>query len=99
MPISQHKATVGRKLWVWVPPKIDGVLDTQQGFDATVLYVKTDGSVFVRATTHTGADLYLEVEVHDPSEEDMHHIGWDHDAKPFATWMPYQKQQMDAAKS
>lgn len=94
---SSNKATVGRKVWLWTN-SLDGVLDANQAFDATVKYVHADGSVNVTAHTHTGAPMFVEaLEVHDPSEDEKqpnHHSVTL--ASSYCTWMPYQKKQMDS---
>jgi hypothetical protein len=93
MTVSAHKATIGRVVWVWVPD-LNGVLDPEQAFTAQVHYVHPDGSVDVIATTHTGASFALTaLEVHDPSTNKHGML----QSSAYATWMPYQKQQMDVA--
>jgi hypothetical protein len=95
---STHAATVGRKLWVWVN-FVEGILDANQALDGTVKYVHPDGTVNVEVTTHTGAKHFFEkLEVHDPSDNpnspNHHNVTME---SPYATWMPYQKSQMDVA--
>jgi hypothetical protein len=93
--LSNHKATVGRKIWVWVNT-LDGVKDPYQAFDGTVLHVHQDGAVDVLVRSHTGAPTYYELlEVHDPASnatDNHHNITM---ASPYCTWMPYQKKVMD----
>lgn len=100
MPLkAANPATISRKVWVWMN-SVDGVLDPQQAFDGTVKYVHPDGDIAVEVTTHTGAHIFLEkIELHDPSDNvntPNHHAVAVLDS-PYATWMPYQKKQQDAA--
>lgn len=95
MTISAHKATIGRKLWVWVDSE-DGVVDVKQAFDATVILVNLDDTVDVFALSHSGSQMiFSSVEVHDPEPSDQH-MRQDENVVPvYATWMPFQKNQMD----
>lgn len=93
---SSHVASIGRKVWLWMPN--GGHEDTRQAFDATVIYVHPDGDVKLRYMNHLGtSSTYSKVELRDPSDDttgDFH----GKETAPYATWMPYQKKQMDSQK-
>lgn len=92
--VSQHKATIGRKVWYW-HPQVSAVEDTLQAFDATVIYVYPDGDVKLQATNHWGTtNTVSRVKLYDPSTDDRHGAV----DYAYCTWMPYQKQQMDSQK-
>lgn len=91
MTLSATKPTIGRKLWYWIPTDTC-VQDKKQAFDATVIFVRTDGRVDLMYTNHYGTTISMRnVELHDPQEDDSHDTRQDH----YATWMPYQKQLHD----
>lgn len=97
MAISNHKATIGRKLWFW-NGQGDGVADAKQAFDATVIFVRDSNTVDLCVTDHMGnTSIWQEVEVHDPAG-DGHGNGEEGDMN-YATWMPYQKNLMDSDKA
>lgn len=93
---SAHRATIGRKLWYWSPStEAQGVtnLDDGQAFDASVVFVHENGNVNVTFYDHIGViQADTDVVVHDPEEKDQHNIA----DEAYCTWMPYQKQHMDA---
>jgi hypothetical protein len=92
MALSQHKATIGRKLWLWSNYH-NNAEDPAQPFDATVIFLHPDGDVKVLYTNHWGTTSMLsKVQVHDPEPDDFHGKRPDY----YATWMPYQKRQMDS---
>lgn len=92
MAASNHKATIGRQVWVWTGLMAD-VMDAKQAFAATVIFVDKDNTVDVLALTHTGVTCKFDnLEVRDPTPEDMH----DHEMDVYASWMPYQENLMDA---
>jgi hypothetical protein len=96
MTVSAHKATIGRKVWVWVENMISyNIEDNTQAVDGTVVYVHEDDTVNVLAFDHLGQQIFFEnLEVHDPNE-DCHGSG-EEGEQDYATWMPYQKKQMDS---
>lgn len=97
MAISNHKATIGRKLWFW-NGQGEGVADAKQAFDATVIFVRDGNSVDLSVTDHMGnMSIWQDVEVHDPAgyDTDCHGNG-DEGCMNYATWMPYQKNLMDS---
>lgn len=91
MTISKHRATVGRVVWVWEEFN-SSAKDISQAYRADVIYVYPDGRVNVSYTTHFGVQATAAgLEVHDPEPTDRHGS-----REMYATWMPFQKQQMDA---
>lgn len=89
--MSTIAPTVGRKVWVWEGENLNlSVLDPNQPFDATVLFVASDGSVNLSVTDHEGNDAVMfGVKLRDPKEGDKHDV----EAISIATWMPYQVGQ------
>jgi len=88
-----ERPTVGRRLYYWSHLH-NGVLDPAQPFDAGVLFVHEDGRVNLMVTTHSGAQrIERNVEVRNPGEDRQGHEA----AEGYATWMPFQRQQQQAA--
>lgn len=95
---STHKPTIGRKVWYWART-LSNVVDPTQPFDATVILVNGDGTVRLDTVNHFGThELVSSCELHDPETGDCHdkHFPKYGHSPGYATWMPYQKQQMDA---
>lgn len=86
--------TVGRKVWFWCGNMNREVLDASQAFDATIVFVKPDGTVNVTLTDHLcGRSIAIGRVIRDYSSNDRH----GHGEASFCTWMPYQLGQ--AAKT
>jgi hypothetical protein len=91
---SSITPTIGRKVWFWASEDfIDATdcvpEDPKQAFDATVIYVHSDGNVNLSVVDHRGEQGLVEnCELRDPGEGDEH--GGEED---YATWMPYQMGQ------
>lgn len=95
--MSTITPTVGRKVWVWEGENLNlSVLDPNQPFDATVLFVESDGTVNLSVTDHEGNSATMfGVKLRDPKEGDKH----DGEEISIATWMPYQVGQAKQAES
>jgi hypothetical protein len=91
LPASSQAPTIGRKVWLWIDAtelENYNILDARQALDATIVFVKCDGTVTLDVVDHTGSAGVLEdVQLYDYSPEIAH--GHDYEFGTLATWMPY----------
>lgn len=89
---SSIKPTIGRKVWFYQGAGCGsgGYFNKQQPFDATVIYIRSDGVVDLSVVDHGGERrVFQNIELYDPQPDDRH----GRVDRSYATWMPYQVGQ------